>query len=213
MPKQPLALARRALAAILIIAIGPVGPLAAAPAAAQLSLPTLGDGSDLTPSEERRLGDRIIRELYRDPDYIDDPVLVEYVQTLWQSLLAASRARGELSPELEERFAWEVLLGRDRTLHTSLSAFVRSLVGLDREAAAQAFAHLIASGTASASQLQFINEIVQHLTEHGAMPAERLYASPFTDIHTQGPNGVFDAANVEQLFVALQGLELQQAMA
>ena len=77
MPKQPLALARRALAAILIIAIGPVGPLAAAPAAAQLSLPTLGDGSDLTPSEERRLGDRIIRELYRDPDYIDDPVLVE----------------------------------------------------------------------------------------------------------------------------------------
>ena len=117
MPKQPLALARRALAAILIIAIGPVGPLAAAPAAAQLSLPTLGDGSDLTPSEERRLGDRIIRELYRDPDYIDDPVLVEYVQTLWQSLLAASRARGELSPELEERFAWEVLLGRDRSVN------------------------------------------------------------------------------------------------
>ena len=117
MLKRPLALARRALAAILIIAIGPVGPLAAAPAAAQLSLPTLGDGSDLTPSEERRLGDRIIRELYRDPDYIDDPVLVEYVQTLWQSLLAASRARGELSPELDERFAWEVLLGRDRSVN------------------------------------------------------------------------------------------------
>ena len=94
-----------------------MGPLAAAPAAAQLLLPTLGDGSDLTPSEERRLGDRIIRELYRDPDYIDDPVLVEYVQTLWQSLLAASRARGELSPELDERFAWEVLLGRDRSVN------------------------------------------------------------------------------------------------
>ena len=80
MPKQPLALARRALTAILIIATGPLGPVAALPAAAQLALPTLGDGSDLTPSEERRLGDRIIRELYRDPDYIDDPVLVEYVQ-------------------------------------------------------------------------------------------------------------------------------------
>ena len=128
MPKQPLAQARRALAAILIIATGPLGPVAALPAAAQLArpagqqpvqlaLPTLGDGSDLTPSEERRLGDRIIRELYRDPDYIDDPVLVEYVQTLWQSLLAASRARGELSPELDERFAWEVLLGRDRSVN------------------------------------------------------------------------------------------------
>ena len=119
----------------------------------------------------------------------------------------------ELETLLHEAGGTEDALDRARTLHTSLPAFVRSLVGLEREAAAQAFAHLVASGTASASQLQFIDEIVQHLTEHGAMPAERLYASPFTDIHTQGPNGVFDAANVEQLFVALQGLELQQAMA
>ena len=119
----------------------------------------------------------------------------------------------ELEALLHEAGGTEDALARARTLHTSLPAFVRSLVGLDRAAAAEAFAHLVASGTASASQLQFIDEIVQHLTEHGAMPAERLYASPFTDIHTQGPNGVFDAANVEQLFVALQGLELQQAMA
>ena len=63
------------------------------------------------------MGDRIIRELYRDPDYIDDPVLVEYVQTQWLALLAAARARGELSPELDERFAWEILLGRDRTVN------------------------------------------------------------------------------------------------
>lgn len=81
------------------------------------------------------------------------------------------------------------------------------------QAAAQAFAHLVASGTASASQLQFIGEIVQHLTVCGAMPAGRLYASPFTDIHAQGPDGVFDAANVEHLFKALEGLELQQAVA
>ena len=94
-----------------------MGVGAALPAAAQSSLPTLGDGSALTTGEERRLGDRIIRELYRDPDYIDDPVLVEYVQGLWQALLAAARARGELSPELDERFAWEVLLGRDRTVN------------------------------------------------------------------------------------------------
>ena len=90
---------------------------AALPAAAQSGLPTLGDGSDLTLADERRLGDRIIRQLYRDPDYIDDAVLGEYVQGLWQALLAAARARGELSPELDERFAWAVLLGRDRTVN------------------------------------------------------------------------------------------------
>ena len=72
---------------------------------------------------------------------------------------------------------------------------------------------MYALGQASASQLQFIEEIVQHLTEHGAMPAARLYESPFTDIHAQGPDGVFDGNKVEQLFQALQGLELQQAAA
>ena len=87
----------------------------AAPVLAQL--PTLGDGSDMASAAERRLGDRIARELYRDPDYIDDPVLVEYVQNIWQPLMTAARARGELSPELEERFAWEILLGKDRSVN------------------------------------------------------------------------------------------------
>ena len=84
---------------------------------AQAQLPTLGDGSEMTVNAERKLGARIARELYRDPDYIDDPVIAEYVQGLWQPLLAAARARGELSADMDERFAWEVLLGRDRTIN------------------------------------------------------------------------------------------------
>ena len=114
MPNKAVVQVLSCLIAIIFIAfLGSFVPLANA----QTSLPTLGDGSDLTSSEERRLGDRIIRELYRDPDYIDDPVLSEYVQTIWQPLMAAARARGELSPELDERFAWEILLGRDRTVN------------------------------------------------------------------------------------------------
>lgn len=80
-------------------------------------LPTLGDGSDMTLSAERQLGDRIARSIYRDPDYIDDPVLAEYVQGIWTPLMAAARLRGDLSPELEERFAWEVMLSKDRTVN------------------------------------------------------------------------------------------------
>ena len=88
-----------------------------APDSTASSLPLLGDGSDMTSNAERRLGDRIARELYRDPDYIDDPVLGDYVQGVWQPLLAAARLRGNLSDELNERFAWQVLLGRDRTVN------------------------------------------------------------------------------------------------
>ena len=69
------------------------------PAGAQL--PSLGDTGDLTTSSERKLGQKVARELYRDPDYIDDPVLVEYVQGIWQPLLAAARVRGELTGELD----------------------------------------------------------------------------------------------------------------
>jgi len=88
-----------------------------APVAAQTSLPALGDGVEMSSSAERRLGDRIARELYRDPDYLDDAILGEYVQGIWQRLMDGARQRGELQPELEERFAWDVVLGRDRSVN------------------------------------------------------------------------------------------------
>ncbi|MCF8168071.1 MAG: M48 family metalloprotease [Rhodoferax sp.] len=84
---------------------------------ATAGLPNLGDGTDMALSAERRLGDRIARELYRDPDYQDDPVIMEYVQSIWQPLLAAARVRGELTPEMDTLYAWEILLGRDRSVN------------------------------------------------------------------------------------------------
>ena len=85
--------------------------------AATGSLPALGDGADITLSAERKLGDRIARELFRDPDYLEDPVLDEYLQNIWQPLVMGAQARGELSPELQERFAWRILIGRDRSVN------------------------------------------------------------------------------------------------
>ena len=84
---------------------------------AQNALPNLGDGTDLTPAAERKMGDRIARQLFRDPDYVDDPIVGEYVQGIWQPLLVAARERGELPPELDEAYAWEILLGRDASVN------------------------------------------------------------------------------------------------
>ncbi|NML42716.1 M48 family metalloprotease [Ramlibacter sp. G-1-2-2] len=77
----------------------------------------MGQPGDLSTGAERKLGEKVAREMYRDPDYIDDPVLVEYVQDIWQKLLAGARARGELTSEIDERFAWQVLLGKDREIN------------------------------------------------------------------------------------------------
>ena len=81
------------------------------------ALPSLGDGEGISLAAERKLGDRIARELYRDPDYLEDPVLDEYIQRLWAPLVKSAAARGELSPELQERFAWRIMLGRDRSVN------------------------------------------------------------------------------------------------
>ena len=49
------------------------------------------------------------------------------------------------------------------------------------------------------NQIEFINLIIDHLTERGVMDASRLYESPFTDINPQGPEGVCTSAEVDGL--------------
>ena len=108
------------------------------PARVGNALPSLGDGLELAAATERRLGDRIAMSIYRDPDYLDDPLLGDYLKAIWTPLMAAARDRGELGPELEDRFAWDLLLVRDRSVnafalpggymgvHTGLIAVVSS---------------------------------------------------------------------------------------
>lgn len=116
MQKLPTVHMLKALTASVLIAVQFLSPLMSS--AQAVGLPTLGDGaSSLTTGDERRLGDTIAKELYRDPDYLDDPVLQEYVETMWLHLQDAARKNGELSPELEERFAWTLVLGKDRQVN------------------------------------------------------------------------------------------------
>jgi type I restriction enzyme R subunit len=84
-----------------------------------------------------------------------------------------------------------------------LGLFVRSLVGLDREAAKQAFARFLADKTMNASQIEFVNLIVDHLTEHGVMSASLLYESPFTDVTPRGPDGLFTSPQLDELLAIL----------
>ena len=72
-----------------------------------------------------------------------------------------------------------------------LGVFVRSLNGLDREAAKQAFDRFQSLRTLSANQIEFLNMIIDHLTERGVMDPGLLYESPFTDLDAMGVEGVF----------------------
>ena len=81
------------------------------------ALPSLGDGGEMTLGEERRIGDQIARSIYRDPEYLDDPLLADYLQQVWRPLLDSALARGELPPDADQRYAWRLLLLRDPSVN------------------------------------------------------------------------------------------------
>jgi type I restriction enzyme R subunit len=102
-------------------------------------------------------------------------------------------------------------LSRAKQESWGLGLFIRSLVGLDREAAKQAFGQFLSGNVQSANQIEFINLIIDHLTEHGVMDPGRLYESPFTDINPQGPEGVFTSEQVDDLVALLQEIHARAA--
>ena len=120
---MPLNLWRRLLATTLAACIAFSAPAYAQTAQTaqtpQVRLPALGESAsdDLTVGAERRLGEQIMREGRRDPQYLDDPVLLEYLQQLWNPLVAAARARGDINSETDQAFAWEAFLVRDRSVN------------------------------------------------------------------------------------------------
>jgi type I restriction enzyme R subunit len=85
----------------------------------------------------------------------------------------------------------------------SLGVFIRSLVGLDRTAAKEAFADFLDETRYTANQIEFVNLVIDHLTENGVVEARRFYESPFTDVSPTGPDALFESTDVDRLLDAV----------
>lgn len=88
------------LIAALAMALAPL-PAAHGQVAAS-NLPVLGDTarSDLSPVMERKLGEQIMHDVRRSPDYMDDAQILEYLNNFGATLLSAiPNARGETNSD------------------------------------------------------------------------------------------------------------------
>ena len=92
-----------------------------------------------------------------------------------------------------------------------LGLFVRSLVGLDREAAKAAFADFLAARTLTANQIEFVNTLIDHLTEKGQVDPRLLYESPFTDFDPMGVAGLFSAPDAAEVISILDEVRARTA--
>jgi beta-barrel assembly-enhancing protease len=116
-------LSSRVLLAAALAAALPAPPLLAQPStrseSGDVRLPSLGEssGDDFPVGTERRLGEQIMAEVRRDPAYIDDALLLDHIQSMWLPLVAAARARGNISADLDSAFTWEPFLVRDRSIN------------------------------------------------------------------------------------------------
>jgi type I restriction enzyme R subunit len=83
-----------------------------------------------------------------------------------------------------------------------LGVLVRSIVGLDRDAAMAVFAEFLQQAPLHPDQIRFLQEVVEYLVKNGVMEPKELFDAPFTHYHDSGVSGVLGedlAAKVVQL--------------
>jgi type I restriction enzyme R subunit len=111
------------------------------------------------------------------------------------------------SEAAESRERFEQSYGKD----VSLTTFVRSLVGLDRGAAKEAFGRFLDHRRYSSPQIRFVEMIIDRLTQRGIVDPGQLYEPPFTGLHHEGLDGVFRDAEADAIVEKLREVNTRAA--
>ncbi len=92
-----------------------------------------------------------------------------------------------------------------------LGLFIRSLVGLSREAAKKAFIDYLNEHRFNSTQIQFINLIIDYLSQNGVIEPAKLYEPPYIDFNTSGLDGVFQDKDADQIVGILKSIRQNAA--
>lgn len=87
-----------------------------------------------------------------------------------------------------------------------LATAIRTIVGLEPEVVAERFGEFFARHPQlSSKQQRFMALLQNHIAKFGIVTLDKLYESPFTQVSEDGPDGVFDDAEVEELIAVIDG--------
>jgi type I restriction enzyme, R subunit len=95
----------------------------------------------------------------------------------------------------------------------SLGLFIRGLVGLDREAAKKVFDSYLDTTTFDAKQIEFINQVIDYLTQNGVMDPKMLFEHPFTNLSPSGPTSLFSEEDAFKIVHVIRSIESNAAPA
>lgn len=87
-----------------------------------------------------------------------------------------------------------------------LGAFIRELVGLDLNAAKEAFSDFLDEGVYNTDQIQFVNQVINYLVDNGVLDMAQIFEPPFTDQHGESAYGFFDEGTVVELFGVIRSV-------
>ncbi|MFT0847312.1 DEAD/DEAH box helicase family protein [Actinomycetaceae bacterium L2_0104] len=88
-----------------------------------------------------------------------------------------------------------------------LGLFIRSIVGLDREAAEREFEQFLDRTRFSVDQVRFVGLIINELTKNGMVEPRRLFESPYTDEALRGPDQMFGEAEFGKIVGTLRSIK------
>ena len=91
----------------------------------------------------------------------------------------------------------------------SLAHFVRSMVGMDRAAAQEAFSEFLSNRSLTTPQIRFVEMVIDQLTARGVMEPSALYEAPFSSLHAGGPEALFaeKPSVIDGMFEKLKSLQ------
>jgi type I restriction enzyme R subunit len=107
---------------------------------------------------------------------------------------------------LDNGFGTEADIEQAKTEHGGLGLFLRSLTGLDREAASEAFDQFQAGKNLTASQLHFLNLPIDVIAANGLIDVGALWQPPFRSLAPTGPEHLFSGDEVDSMVAIVKNI-------